>query len=496
MMTSTTENGPSTGGSESEIELKLEIDSDVIDAFAPSAVLASVMPTAIPQVSTYYDTPQQDLRRAGLSLRVRTIGERHIQTIKATAGATAGLFARPEWEHDVAGPKPELDLGSPIRALIGDDILARITRAFTVTVTRRQWVIEQDGGTIELVVDTGHVSAAERTTPVSEIELELKGGSSTAIFALTRTLSRDIPLRLGVLTKAERGYRLTEPAILGAEKAERLELEPDDTVAEAFAKIVGACLRHFRLNENLLRRARSPEALHQARVALRRLRSALSIFKPVVADARFPHLAGELKWLAGTLGHARDLDVLLERLGEGANAQLVAAHDEAYATALAALDSQRTRDLMIEMVEWAALGAWRLQPADPRQVQQPAGLFARDVLDKLRRRIKRRGRDLDQLEDEARHRVRIIAKKLRYATGFFDTLYRGKKERRRFKAFLSPLEVLQDHLGALNDLATAPALLARFGLDAGAAPPHQGRGKIMADAAEAQAQLIDAKRFW
>jgi triphosphatase len=475
---SSTEQGEGLGRDDREIELKLEIDSDSIDAVGLSDMLAGITPEDIDQVSTYYDTPRQDLRKAGVSLRVRDTGTRHVQTIKLGAGASAGMFARPEWERDVSGAKPEIEDGSPLRTLIAETVLAKIVPAFTVNVMRRQWVIARDDATIELVADTGWVSAGDRQTPVSEIELELKGGSPTALFALARTLDRDVPLRLGVLTKAERGYRLIEPAIMGAVKAERLDLTPDATAGEAFAEIVGACLRHFRLNENLLRRDRNPEALHQARVALRRLRSALSIFKPVVADSRFEHLAGELKWLAGLLGGARDLDVLLGRVGNEANATLLAAHDDAYAVAL------------------AALGDWKAQPADPEKTEQDVLLFADQTLTKLRRRLKRQGRDLDQLEDEARHRVRIVAKKLRYATGFFESLYTEKKARRRFKKFSARLEALQDHLGELNDLATAPALMARFGLDQNGAVSGDGRETMLADAADAHEALIEAKRFW
>jgi triphosphatase len=493
---SSTEQGEGLGRDDREIELKLEIDSDSIDAVGLSDMLAGITPEDIDQVSTYYDTPRQDLRKARVSLRVRDMGTRHVQTIKLGAGASAGMFARPEWERDVSGAKPEIEDGSPLRTLIAETVLAKIVPAFTVNVMRRQWVIAQDDATIELVADKGWVSAGDRQTPVSEIELELKGGSPTALFALARVLDRDVPLRLGVLTKAERGYRLIEPAIMGAVKAERLDLTPDATAGEAFAEIVGACLRHFRLNENVLRRDRSPEALHQARVALRRLRSALSIFKPVVADSRFEHLAGELKWLAGLLGGARDLDVLLGRVGNEANATLLAAHDDAYAVALAALESRRTRALMIDLVEWATLGDWKAQPAYPEKTEQDVLLFADQTLTKLRRRLKRQGRDLDQLEDEARHRVRIVAKKLRYATGFFESLYTEKKARRRFAKFSARLEALQDHLGELNDLATAPALMARFGIDRDAAVSGDGRETMLADAADAHEALIEAKRFW
>ena len=495
-MTIETTDRPSSGDAASEIELKLEIDQAAMDRLTTAEILRNTTPKVIHQVSAYFDTPKQDLRAAGVSLRVRTAAGKHVQTIKVSGGAAAGLFARPEWEHEVAGFEPEIETVSPIHVLIAGKTLGKVMQAFTVTITRKQWVVVHDGGTVELVADTGSVSASDRVTPVSELELELKGGRPSAIFALARELGADIPIRLGVLTKGERGYRLIDAAMSDAIKAERLDLAPDTTAAEAFAQIVGTCLRHFRLNENLLRRHPGPEALHQARVALRRLRSALSIFKPIVADDRFAHLASGLKWLAGSLGAARDLDVLRQRVGDASRPALLAAHQDAYTTALAALDSKRTRDLMIDAVEWTALGTWRTQPLDPKRVHAPAVAFASKVLRKLRRRIKQRGRDLDHLDDEARHQVRITAKKLRYATGFFQSLYPDKRSRQRFKALTKHLEALQDHLGILNDLATAPALLDRFGLDHETALPVAEREPILSDATDAYERLMGSKRFW
>jgi triphosphatase len=330
------------------------------------------------------------------------------------------------------------------------------------------------------------VSAAGRSDTVSEVELELKRGRPAALFGLARDLGRDLPLRVGVLTKAQRGYRLLETVSAGSVKTERLTLRSDATAAEAFASIADACLRQFRLNEDILRRDPQADALHQARVALRRLRSALSLFKPILADAKFDHLAGELRWIAGSLGEARDLDVLVARVGDEPDEAIIAAHRIAYSEALAFLD----------LVEWATLGEWRTQPVKPERVNERADLFAAQVLGRLRRRLKRRGRDLTRLDDGERHRVRILGKKLRYAAGFLESLYAGKEARQRFRAFLKRVEALQDHLGELNDVATAPALVARVGLKVDDLSPSGHRGSLLAKAERAYRKWVDAKPFW
>lgn len=478
-----------------EIELKLEVDLDAYAALSRLPLLMGIAADDREQVATYHDTPDRELRAAGVSLRVRRTGERHVQTIKAGRAANAGMFARPEWEQDVPGPDPEVLGSSPLRALVGDDVVARIRPAFSVAVRRRSWQVDWAGAAIELVADEGTASANGREAPVAEIEAELKSGSPEALFSLARAIGHHMPVRLGVLTKAERGFRLADGELNAPAKAERVLLDPGMDVAEAFAAIAGACLRQFRLNEEALRADPAPDALHQARVALRRLRSALSIFRPVITDDRSAHFAKELRFLAHSLGKARDLDVLVDRLGPAADANIKAAHGQAYAAALATLDSQRTRDLMIDLVEWISLGAWRTQPADPGAISQPAGEFAAAALKKLRGRLKKRGRRLGRLADEDRHRVRIQAKKLRYAAEFFEGLFTGKKARRRYIKFRKKLARLQEHLGELNDLATAPSLMKDLGLDHEALPPDR-REALLKKAARAHAALIKAKRFW
>ncbi len=114
--------------------------------------------------------------------------------------------------------------------------------------------------------------------------------------------------------------------------------------------------------------------------------------------------------------------------------------------------------------------------------------------------MRKDGRDLVEADDEARHQVRKDAKKLRYAAEFFAALFDRKRDRRRYKRFVAALEGLQDHLGALNDLATAPDVLARLGVsdNPGAAVLLAPGNKkvLLEDAEESRDGLIDAKRFW
>lgn len=443
--------------------------------------------------ATYFDTSDLLLRKAGHSLRIRDDGKTRTQTLKL-AGATMGaLLARPEWERPVEGDRPALDdAPDPLRPFLPDDLDA-ITPTFMVEVTRRLGTYRSGPDEIEIVIDEGVISYGGRGTAVAEVELELKSGTPAAIFALARSLAEQIPVRLGVLTKAERGYALLDGMAESSAKGDRSWVGPEVTAADAFAAIASACLRQYRLNEDRLLATEEPDALHQARVALRRMRSAFSIFRRVVADNRFDHLRGELRWLAAKLGEARDLDVLIERIGRCD--QLNAARDSAYRGVREDLDSARSRILMLDLAEWLAVGAWRTAPADPSAVSEPVSAFAAATLDRLRKRLKKRGHDLRALDDEARHDVRIDAKKLRYAAEFLTGAFAGKKPRRRARRFTRTMQELQAHLGDLNDMATAPLVLGRLGLAASVEPPSD-RERLIGAAAKAHAKLMKRKRFW
>ncbi|MXO99154.1 CHAD domain-containing protein [Altererythrobacter xixiisoli] len=471
-----------------EVELKLELAPDDADALAAAGLFAGD-PQVIHQQATYYDTPDHALAKAGFSLRIRHDGTARTQTIKA-GGTTAGLFVRSEWEMPVSDDVPVLDDATPLPAMFGD-VLAKIIPLFTVENQRQIWL--QDG--IEIALDRGRVLAGDREATVCEVELEHKEGDPAALFALARRIAASVPVAPGVLTKAERGYRLINAAP-SPTKAQRVVLTPGISAGEAFTVIAQACLRQFGLNAPLVIDHQDGVALHQARVALRRLRSALTIFKPILGDRREP-ISRHLRWLAGELGKARDLDVLIGRTTDDTlRDRLITARAEAYVVASAAILSQRTRSLMIDLVEWIALGAWQGSTAEDDLRHMPAREFAAGTLDRLRRKVKRGGRNLADLADEPRHDLRKSAKKLRYAAEFFAGLYDRKKERRRRKRFISALADLQDELGALNDIAAAPQVLRSLGLESEASPASAERKALLQAADEAFDGWIDTKRFW
>lgn len=268
------------------------------------------------------------------------------------------------------------------------------------------------------------------------------------------------------------------------------------TAAEGFQLIAFACLGDFLSESAILRTREDPEALHRLRVALRRLRSALSIFRDMLAGAHLAHVRGELRWIAAELDMARELDVLLASADDaGMRADLRRARARAYASATTALASPRLQVLMGELDEWITGGNWLRIPLDRRRIEQPLGAFAVQALDRCHRRVERRGRHWKRLDDEDRHRLRISVKKLRYAAEFFGALFPGKAAARQRRRFLAALEELQERLGDLHDAMTGAALLGRLGI-ADRRSRGPGRGRMLAEAAASYERLVNAKPFW
>jgi len=481
-----------------EIELKLELTREAADALAASALLSDQARAANLE-STYFDTPDHALAAVGTVLRIRRRRSVRIQTVKADRDASAGLVAQREWERRVSGDTPVLDDATPIAALLGGR-MADLAPRFAVRYRRRTWQLDFAGSSVELAMDRGKAIAGDDTAAFNEVELELKQGTPAALLALAREIGAQVPVRLGVIGKAERGYRLLN-GDHGAIKAKPVPLDTGMTAAESLRRIAGDCLRQFRLNETILLARHDAEATHQARVALRRMRTAFAIYRKMLDDDRFAVLEREARWLVGALGEARDLDVLVTRAPAGpVRDRLEQARDAAEQRMIAALDSSRARVFPLDLSEWLLTGDWASDPERADRRDRPVKRFATDALDRLLRRVKKRARDLKTIDDASRHRARKAAKQLRYSTEFFAPLFDAPGERRRRERLLAALKALQDELGTLNDRAVALPILDALGLcdapGATALVAGEAERPHLAAAVAAYRKLIGVKPFW
>lgn len=479
----------------SEIEVKLELSPEVVKRLTRADLLGK--PEILKQTSTYFDTEDRRLFSSGFTIRIRRTGEARIQTVKAT-GQSASLFARSEWETPVDGEAPVLDHSNPLVNEFGSDL--ELAPMFDVEVERRVWIVEESGSKIEVALDQGMVVSGERNTDVRELELELKDGKPRDLFVLVRKIEALAPVGLGVQSKAERGFSLIE-AQKFFHKAESVHLDRSMHAAASFQAIAASCFRHFRMNEDILLRRRNAEALHQARVALRRLRSAFSLYKPLLQGEEPQRLKDELRWLAGVLGEARNLDVLLPKAtDDDLWRRLSAAREAAYDDALKALSSSRARALMLDFSEWLHCGNYLVLPDTQEVRETSAADFAGTALDRMRKKLKKHGSALAEVDDEQRHEARKDAKKLRYAGEFFASLFDDKRGVRRHKRFMASMEELQDHLGALNDLASGPEVLEKHDLADHPASEsvlsHADKTQLIDAAQTALDDVLDSKRFW
>lgn len=467
-----------------ETELKLLLDPADVAAFRRHPLLrryALAKPTTQQLTSIYFDTPDAYFRRHDAGLRVRSLNRKWIQTLKADGQVAAGLHQREEWESAVMGAFPDLpalaDLVGPDskwgRRLRSTGLHAQLVPIFTTKFRRTLWQLRlEHGEEVELVLDQGEVIHAERCLPISEIELELKSGDPAALFEFALELQKTLPLRVSNISKAERGYGLLVPQkpVPLPVVAAHLALTPDLKVEQGLQAIVGNCLAQIQGNEDGVMHGSDQESVHQMRVGLRRLRSAIGLFAQIAPCPAA--LLAELKWLLSTLGAARDWEVFSGTL-DNLHVPDVVPNPSAQREALqlaAKKRAQRHRHqsaLALGSVRYAAfllaVGSW-LHGAQQGQGEQNRALsladFTKNTLQqchkKLQKRIKRlrRMRQQDDLP-QARHRVRIAAKKLRYASEFFQSLYRPGQMR----AYLKVLSGLQDDLGRLNDAAVAGSLL-------------------------------------
>lgn len=463
-----------------EIELKLLINAHGAEKLRRHPLLkkyASAKPHEQKMSDVYFDTPDMPIRRGDAGLRVRRVNGGWVQTLKAGGSVNGGLHSRHEWESQVTGSAPDMavlrDLmdhksawGSLLHRVEVEDQLLPI---FTTDVKRRVWELRlPHGDQVQCVLDLGNIECNRQQTPISEIELELKSGDPIHLFDFALTLLQDIPMQIGSLSKADRGYALYTHEQPDSVKAAPLKLAKHTTTEQAFQAIVGNCMTQIQANASNVAQGCDAESLHQMRIGLRRLRSALSLFNDMLQAPE--ELLHELDWLATKLGTARDWDVLSTvtlpmvaeampdeiRIAEVTLAASVISHEKHKAVATA-INSPRYTRLILQFTRWSLGCGWRdaMPVQDRNRLNTPVKKFSSDALSGLQHRLHKRGKKLEGASPRARHRVRIAAKNTRYAVEFFQSRYRS----RQVRPFVEALTMLQDELGWLNDAAVADCLL-------------------------------------
>ena len=463
-----------------ELELKLLVDANRLADFSAAPIIAANARNKGVRKhlkAVYYDTHKRALQRNGLSFRVRQSGARFTQTVKAEFGNDP--LRRGEWEASVPSTAPDIALALPF---IPDKLRSDLERhpleaVFTTDIHRHQRIVDLPSGTVEVAFDQGFLKSGDRSMPVGEIELELKSGSPSAIYELALRLAEHGSVRPSIHSKSARGFDLAADASPAAKRPRKLRLASSASLDEAFAAILRACLHHLLESFPAAEDGRDPEGIHQLRVALRRLRSALDLMRSVISTSKLDMLRSEAKWLAQNLSAAREWDVFqqdtLRVVAQGCPS--IAGFDAldgaveqrrtaCYDNVRLVLAERRTACFVIGLGGWIEARGWRsdVAPEHLAQLAEPAMNFARSILSAQQAKVLKRGRRFKSLTAEQLHRLRLSVKKLRYVADFLLPLYGQRKCARRFSDRLADL---QRELGTYNDMATTAAVLADIGTE-------------------------------
>lgn len=467
-----------------EFELRFQV---------PQAALAAVLRAfggarteAVELHATYYDTADGRLAAAGHVLRLRREGRQWVQALKSRGD---GLAARPE--HEVAlgsarrapavdparhGATPE---GQAVLALLADG--GPLVERLQTRIQRLTRVVRHAGARVEVCFDRGRLVAGAAERPVAEVEFELRAGPPHALLALAERWVLRHGLWLEARTKSERGALLAKGlAVAPPRKAGAADWAPGSTTGTVFAAMLLESLLHLLPNAAVLAEGRAtPEHVHQARVALRRLRTVLHCFGDWSAE---PTLAARLEeaWRhpAQRLGATRDADVL-------ATLDLPSLPPRPEAEDPGAV----VRESMFTLL---ALQTFALAMVPAEAARRPAASAAAPVLARAWKAAAGGAARFAEDDEAARHRTRRRLKRLRYATEFLAPVLPGPRPRRALQALERALQALGDY----NDLAVAAMLVERIGAAEVLAAVERRRRAAARRAARELARLPPHTGFW
>jgi triphosphatase len=462
-----------------EIELKFGLTEDA--AAAVEATLRARGAQTLAIESQYWDSADRRLASAGLSLRLRRSGSAWEQTVKA-GGATPidRLEDTVPREHDAGSetPLPDLALhassaaGPLLDAALAPDggDAAALEPVHRSAVRRSALVIEALGAELEVALDRGVVRAGDRSLPLCELEVELKGGEIGALIAVGRASVDAHAMWLSTITKARRGASLADPAgTRRAVKARRAPIAADADGAAIFRAVLQSCLDQVLANASIVAEGEiDDELVHQLRVGIRRLRIAareLGSWRGALGDAWEAPAADAFR----ALGRWRDRRTIAASMQQ----RLVGAGSPAPALGAASRDDDIDPVAVVRAPAFQHalldLLAFLLEPVRDRAPEdatsgdgEPPAAAVAKRLDRMHRQLRRDAKRFDELDTSARHRARKRLKRLRYLGELVAPLYKTS----RVDRFAHLLEPAQDALGGYIDLLVATGL-AHEAIDAG-----------------------------
>jgi inorganic triphosphatase YgiF len=446
-----------------EIEFKLSCTPETASVLGRQlSRLTGSPPQKLKLQNTYYDTPQQDLRAAGIALRIRQQDRQRLQTVKCAGQVSGGLSSRPEWETPYAG-RFDFTPVSDEATRTTLETLARLPgyqAMLDTNFSRHVWHWRPEADThVEIVLDRGQILAGGRQEAICELELELIAGKPERLLDLVAHLGSLAPVFPAPLSKATRGSLL----LTGTDKPILAQPPAAEDASAAFQLLAQTCLDHISINLPANCARFTAENLHQVRVNLRRLRALLELFQPLLRkhwclrDIRAGARA-HMRALAPSRTQQILLDTIVRPGVDGLPARARQGLEKRLSAMLAlSFGAARQHLLSHDFANWLLHTSLALHatPTRPRAQQRPwpqSGNQLMQVRLKPYLKLLRKTR----LTPQSLHELRKASKHVRYqleATGLTQ-LRKGKQAARR-------LARLQECLGQLNDLYSAADILNR-----------------------------------
>ena len=482
-----------------EIELKAALPPADLNRIGRSLARRATAGGTRFLVTRYFDTSDRVLEAAGIAWRLRSSpGTPVIQSIKAGRKALGGFQSSEECEAVIGGTRPDLGaipdsaLSARLRALIAGRPLVP---KFETRVRRRICRLAVPGGEVEVAIDRGQIRAGRRREPICEIEFELKAGSPEILFALASQWLGRAPARLVLPNKAERGAALASgtplaPAVLSSKPIDARRGLP---AGERFEQHLSRFAEAVAANLHLTLSAGEPEGPHQLRVALRRLRTALRLHRPILDRGLADDLSIAARDMGRIVSPLRDADVvagglLIPRADPMLAAALGQWQEEVRVAVRQQLREAAATGLAIRLLSLAVLGGWQ-RPGRRHRLLLPHEEVVRPGIERLWARIAHAGNRLAGLSPEARHQFRKDLKKFRYALEQISSDATPTGLGMRLKRLL-------EDLGNLNDLAVLEGFAPDLGPEANAALAKLKAGLPHASTARRDQLLGRACRHW
>lgn len=418
----------------------------------------------------YFDTATYSLQKAKIAYRIRREGTQWVATIKGGGSSQGGLHQRQEWNIVVEDQTPDImvfshiEIGKQLLEIVGDQVLTPIL--ITRFERRTLDVCMPDGSLIEVAADQGEIKVGSKSTPILEVELELKAGKPAALFSLGAILGKEYALLPETDSKFYRGLLLAGLVTAEEKKIPTVPLIEKDQDAEQglTAVIIHLISEFFAVQQTFFKNQAQPEDLHKLRICLRRLRSVFEFAGAEVLE-NYKEQQAELRRLGQSLGALREIDVAYASWKEWSDCQPATSMSKTSLGRMLShrrvLEGEKTYGLLyggyatpILLTLWTTLTEdnW-LQNASN---QCTIGEYATNKFSNWLKKVTKQGKKIEWGDREKVHKLRLQVKKLRYVAEVLSTVLDEAEP------LCAQLETMQDNLGLLSDIHSTEMLLKKL----------------------------------